>query len=69
MFSRIRDRLAKLEARVTPHERRVFVCMDEDVGAFKSTNAVAPHDILVHVIFTEDGTGGNREPGDRYARV
>jgi hypothetical protein len=35
----------------------VFVCMDEDVEIFSAENAVGPHDILVHVVFTEDGTG------------
>ena len=51
MFSRFRDRLGKIEARVTPQrERRVFVCVDEDVEAFKAANAVAPQDILVHII-------------------
>jgi hypothetical protein len=57
MFSRVRDRLKRLEDRIMP-QGRVFVFFkdetsalgsDEQVEAFKAEKGVGPHDTLVEV--------------------
>jgi hypothetical protein len=61
MFSRIHDRIAKLEEQILP-KRRVFVFFRveepdlppyaEQLAAFKAEKGVGPHDILAEVVFT-----------------
>ena len=61
MFSRIRDRLKRLEDRIMPRGR-VFVFFRaeepglppyaEQLAAFKDAKGVGPHDTLVTVAFT-----------------
>ena len=60
MFSRIRDRIAKLEEQILP-KPRVFVFFRaeepdlapyaEQLAAFKAEKGVSPHDTLVVVTF------------------
>ncbi len=63
MFSRIRDRIAKLEEQILP-KPRVFVFFRveepdlapyaEQLAAFKAAKGVGPHDIVAEVSFTFD---------------
>ena len=59
MFSRLRDRLARLEEQILP-KRRVFAFFraeepdfppyPEQLAAFKAEKGVGPHDTLVEVV-------------------
>ncbi len=63
MFSRIHDRIAKLEEQILP-KPRVFVFFRveepdlapyaEQLAAFKAAKGVGPHDIVAEVSFTFD---------------
>jgi hypothetical protein len=63
MFSRIRDRIAKLEEQILP-KPRVFVffragepgipAYAEQLAAFKAEKGVGQHDIVAEVSFTFD---------------